>query len=87
MSIYGDVNDLDFFEDDEPFVNPVPSTSKRVDPEKPEPVNLLADIMACQTSFLTTSLKKSATAKMKEVYTKPEMKSEETKAISTSISR
>ncbi len=94
LSIYGDVNDLDFYGDEEIFVNPVPSTSgicsKPVIPVEPvsnDNSNLLADIMACQKSFLTTSNRNSATAKMKEVYTKPEMKCDEKKVISTSVTR
>ncbi len=95
LSIYGDVNDLDFYGDEELFVNPVPSTSAGSskppaaipDGPKPsaEPVNLLADLIACQTNFLTKP-KQALTSKMKEVYTKPDIK-EETKIISTSTSR
>ena len=94
LSIYGDVNDLDFYGDEEMFVNPVPSTSsssaaKPVNTIVPanEPVNLLESLIACQKSFLAPTSNKAASLKMKEVYTKPEMDKDERKAISTSVSR
>ncbi len=92
LSIYGDVNDLDFYGDEEMYVNPIPSTSSTAKPVNTivpadEPVNLLASLIACQKSFLAPTANKAATSKMKEVYTKPEMDKDERKAISTSISR